>query len=495
MRIPFLDRLSPPTQSEVYQFANDVQRAQAPKTPDKGEYTWTQLAQLSAARVRQRIGVYNPERITHQTFETMSRHHQLAFGLAFIRLPLESVEWYIECEDPDIKAFTTQVIGSVWRGLVKSSLLALERGYAPHEIVWQELSDYRVKDSDLDVDTVMPSAFTFDRIKGVDPEYVTLILDGDRLAGFEQTGISTPIEADKCFWFVNDERYGNLYGRARLVHSYDPWYWQAIMVAFNNRYRERFGQPATVCKAPAGETQTGVDNSGQPVMQNNLDLMQEAGEALLEQSTVTIPSAKNGEAEYSIEYLSDDKRGAEFESIFNKYDAWMLRGLFIPERALTQDTEVGSNSMASTHADMYLLGEESILGDILDAINHQLLPPLLRYNFGANVPECSVASGGFSDDRRAMLKEFFTTMIQSGQAQPAAEELARELGVPMAEGAASEDVVDDLPMGEPEDGNPTGDDGEPDKEELRSAAQTLSEAHHEVKRLLSERKLQDVCSC
>lgn len=495
MKIPFLEKyVSNRVAAEVYEFANEVYGTgkEPPRKPDPGEYTWSLLTQMSAAKVRQRMGVYNPETITDATFTKMGKHHQIAFGLAFVRLPLESVEWWIECENEEIRTFLTQAVKDVWRALIRSCTKALEFGYAPHEIVWRQEANYRVWDKDLSIDVRRPVAYTFDRIKAVEPQYCTLKLDGDRYAGFEQMS-GGDIEAEKSFWFTHDERFGNLYGRSRLVPCYDPWYWSSIIVAFCNRYLERFGTPATVGKAPEGDTETHKDESGNPVLQNNLDLMQAAGEALQEKSVVTLPATGADEPGWSLDYLTDDKRGSEFSEILNKYDTWMLRGLFVPERSLTQDSEVGSNSMADTHANMFLLSEESLLGDVLDAVNRQLIPNLLLYNYGPDAPRAEVCSKGFTDERKQLVKEIFIEMIKGGRAQPATEELARELGVPMAEGSSEEDKIDSTPA--EEDGAAPGDDGEPEKEDLRDAAQTLNEAHREVKRLLSERKLQDVCSC
>src|SRR3989304_3808679 len=99
---------------EVRQFAEDVnQTAPGPKQPPAGELTWSILTQMNASQVKNRIGVYNPETISYTTFAKMAKHHQLAFGTAFIRLPLEKVEWWVECEDNDVTAFLNQTLKPV----------------------------------------------------------------------------------------------------------------------------------------------------------------------------------------------------------------------------------------------------------------------------------------------------------------------------------------------------------------------------------------------
>ncbi len=491
MRIPLLDGMvSRRVADEVRQFAEEVSNKpdKNPRKPPAAQLTFSQLMQYNASAARKRIGVYNPETISYTTFTKMGKHHQLAFGTAFIRLPLEKVEWWVECEDNDISAFLTQALRPIWRRLIKSSMAAIKYGFAPHEIIWKEMNDYRVWDKDKAVDFNMPTAFGFDRIKAVETSSVTLKLEEDRFAGFEQFGAGD-VERSKAFLFTNEEEFGNIYGRSRYVYAYDPWYWSSIMVAFCHRYMERFASPVPVGKVPADFTNVGTLEN--PVDRNNLDLMQETLEAVREGSPVTIVSTSEGEAEWSIDLLTDDKRASEFKDLFDLYDAWMLRALFVPERALTQDAEVGSNSMASTHADMFIMSEESLIKDVADAVTDLLIPNLLLYNFGANAPEATVEVEGFTSDRKQLLKEIFVTMISSGQARPAAEELARELGVPMSEDAAEDDEADsgsEDPEGKPAPEQPT-------EKDVREAAATLSETHSEVRRLLSERKLQDARGC
>lgn len=491
MRIPGIDNLvDRKLAAALTEYANTANTKEVPRKPPAGELTFSRLMQFNASQVKQRIGVYNPETITFQTLDKMSKHHQIGFGTAFIQMPLETVDWWIDCEDDDINSFLQQALGDVWRRLVKSAMKAVTFGCAPHEIVWAEQQAYRVWNEDLKVDNTMPLAYVFDRIKAVDPQYTTLKLEADRFAGFEQMG-GGDVPKEKGFWFTHDEIFGNLYGRSRYIHSYDPWYWSAIVVAFANRYLERSGSPTPKGTAPEGFTNVGTEDN--PDDKNNLDLIQEIAEAVREGAAVSLPSSTAEEAGWDLEYLTDDNRGAAFVPMLEKYDSWMLRGLFIPERALTQDTEVGSNAMASTHADMFIMSEESLISDMADAVSDMIIPSLLLYNFGAKAPRARVKVKGFTDERKGLIKEIFVGMIQSGQAQPAAEELARELDIPMADGAGEQDTTAPTPGGEPPADKQPAD--QPTEQQVRDAAATLSEAHAEVKQLLSERKLADACAC
>lgn len=500
MNIPFLAKyVDRKLAAKVEDYANAVQTGGTPRQPDRGQYTYSQLMQANAANLRERIGVYNPEYISYTTLDKMSKHHQMAFAHAFIRMPLESVDWWVDCEDKDVSAFLQQAIRPIWRKLVKSSCEAVKFGCAPHELVWEQKTDYQVRDKDKSVNNTMQTAFLIAKAKAIDPAYVTLMLQDDDFAGFKQMiGVGGDVAREKAYHFVHDEIFGNIYGRPRFIHSYDPWYWQSIVVGFTNRYLERSGSPISLATAPEGFTATGQDGAGNPIETNNLDLAQAVAEAVREGTAVSLPSAGKDEPQWGLEYLSDDNRGGAFDPVLNKYDTWMLRGMFIPERALTQDAAVGTNAMAGTHGDMFIMSEESLIADIADAVNEYIIPQLLLYNFGAGAPEAYVKVKGFTDERKQMIKEIFVTMIEAGFAQPAAEELARELDIPMSAGAAQADVQ--TPPAAPgtkpasdQPAVPAKADTPATKADVQAAAKTLTEVHSEVVHLLSDRKLSDAC--
>src|SRR3972149_5572879 len=114
-----------------------------------------------------------------------------------------------------------------------------------------------------------------------------------------------------------------------------------------------------IVKFPLGQTKDGTDHA---------DIALEMGKALIGESVIAIPSTtyENTPPKWDLNYLLDDKRGEMFLSALTFFENKMLRGMFVPERTITQDSssKAGSYSLSQTHADMFLLGEEALLVDI-----------------------------------------------------------------------------------------------------------------------------------
>jgi hypothetical protein len=109
----------------------------------------------------------------------------------------------------------------------------------------------------------------------------------------------------------------------------------------------------------------------------------------------------------------------------------LLRALFVPERTLTQQGGAGSYALAKAHLDVFLLSEDGLIADIEDHINLHLLPKLMAYNFGSELNSPRLHIARLSTESRELVAEVFMELVRSGKAQPSAELLADELGVPL----------------------------------------------------------------
>ena len=236
------------------------------------------------------------------------------------------------------------------------------------------------------------------------------------------------IPVEKSFIFTHDkgDSFGNLFGVSRLKPAYDVWYWWISLVQFMMRYFERKGTPPVIVKFPLGQTKDGTDHA---------DIALEIGKALIGESVIAIPSKtyENTPPMWDINYLLDDKRGEMFLSALTFFENKILRGMFVPERTITQDSssKAGSYSLSQTHADMFLLGEEALLVDIENQINRYVVRRLVEYNFGAKAPQCYIKIERITDARKGFLKEIFMQMVKTGTAIPAAREIADVVGVPL----------------------------------------------------------------
>src|SRR5690606_6978657 len=74
--------------------------------------------------------------------------------------------------------------------------------------------------------------------------------------------------------------------------------------------------------------------------------------------------------------------GSEFVDMLKHFESLMLRGWIVPERTVT-DGQFGTRAEGETHADLAMLMAEETLNDMLQAVNEQVVDPLLLVNSGA----------------------------------------------------------------------------------------------------------------
>ena len=393
------------------------------------------------------VGIYNPDTIPVDTYIKMKQDPQVAIGIAMIKMPVQSLGWTIECEDPSIRAFVEEAINRVWDKLIASMLTAIDFGFASHEIVWELL--------DIDISSQSSSGrkkthFTgkaelFKKIKPHYPSTIRIRTDSktDEFLGINQQagmgGQLITLDADKCFLFSFGDEFGNFFGNSRLKAAYKSWYWKEVLTQFMLRYFERKGSPATVVTHPIG----GGYNVDGTEYDNSEIALRIAGN-LVENSSVTLPyeTDRDGNNQWNIDYLKDDRRGEMFVNALNYFSAQILRGLLTPERVMTQDLSTGSFSMASSHAEIFLLSLEGLSKEVAGSINRQLIPQLIEFNFKPKkIVSCRIRIEKIQYDRRRILKEIMVEVIRNigtwakaGKApniMPSLEQMSDVLGVPI----------------------------------------------------------------
>jgi hypothetical protein len=138
---------------------------------------------------------------------------------------------------------------------------------------------------------------------------------------------------------------------------------------------------------------------------------------MIENSVVTLPyeETKDGRSnKWDVAYLHDEKRGTMFTDAIVHLETQILRGLLVPERVVTQDISTGSYSMAATHAEAFLLSQEGLTTAMEDAVNEQLIPPLVEFNFKPKSRiSCKLHIEGLQHDRKRLLKELFIEMVRN----------------------------------------------------------------------------------
>jgi phage gp29-like protein len=346
-------------------------------------------------------------------YRKMRLDGQVSAGLSVVKLPVMSRRFHVVADSDEVAEFVKKTLEPVWRDLIRGALLALDYGFAVMEKVWAEDANGKL---------------VYARFKDPDPESLELEVDdrGNFVGVSQQPG--QRIDADKAFLYTHRLEHGNLYGISRLRPAYPYWRTKEIIYLFLNRYLERKGNPPVVVKYPPRVTPS---NTG-PQTDKNARAALELGGKLLENSAVAVPHDvdSHGHQTWGVSYLEDDPRVAMFLEYIDHLNKMILRSLFVPDRVLTQEAETGSFALAKVHADIFLMSEEGLITDIEAAVNEQIVKPLIDYNFGPEM-RSRIIIERFNEQDRELLKDVFLRTVESGEARPAAEELAERLGVPL----------------------------------------------------------------
>ena len=361
---------------------------------------------------------YNPETIDVDTFTLMKRDPQLAVGLSVIKLPILALNWRVECDDEKIGKTVEWALKKIWRDLIKSSMSAVEYGFSSHEKVW-ERSNVKVSSTQEDGKENIyynGDLVYYKKIKPHHPESIKMKFDDKQnLIEIIQEGEGANIEVilplRKTFLFTNDKEFGNPFGVSRLKNAYKIWYWKELLYQFMMQYYERRGTPPTVITAPPGKS---TDSSGTQV--DNMELALMLGSSLISSGVAVIPYQPDREGKgnmWSIDLLTDDARGPMFIEVIKHMDARCLRAIYVPEDVLTHESG-GGYSSSSVHADVFLMSEKGLISDLEEAIDTQIVIPLVDSNYPPEKRKpCHVKMDPLDWNRKIALKEIFIEMLRN----------------------------------------------------------------------------------
>lgn len=382
------------------------------------------------------LGQYNPDEIPLQTYDRMRWDGQLRLGLMTIKLPIMSRNFWVSCEDKDIRAFVQQNLKEIWRSYIKSTLSALDFGFAPHEKVWMVAENYRVYNKELKVDYTK-DLFKYKTIKDLCQKTVTMeYADKMKFNGFWQNknrANQVYIKPEKAFVFTHDKEWGNIYGWSRMKPAYDYWYVYWVLDAWHQRWLQKRGIPPVVVKYPVGKSQ--INTSGAPVYKDNADIARDAAKSMQPDSIVTLPSdeikTQSGRTGgWSVETFQDTTRIDAFVEAKEQLDIRKLRAILVPERAITQDTSTGSFKMAESHLWIMMETLKGLIGDIADHTNEYIVPQLVSYNFGDNAPKATVEIEEIGRELTSALFEIYLGLVQTGKAYPGIKKMEELLNIP-----------------------------------------------------------------
>ena len=357
--------------------------------------------------------IYNKEQIPYSTFIEMEDDAQIKAVLTVIKAPLTNVKWKIKCESNEIRKFITDDLEPMWGDLVYTLLNAINFGFQVFEAVFER-----------------GKWISYAKILDIHPETVYLKIDEQgNFDGFQQqtTKGKVTIPKEKARIFCVDKRFGNWYGRSRLRSAYFYWFLDKYTYDFENIYLERYAQPLMVGKAPPGKSPTSTAKA-----EDNIDLMLNLLKALQNSSVVALSSEmdpKTKEAKWDIEMLEALRRGADFIARHRHLDIMKSRGIFAPDLVFSAPVGGASYALAKEHADVFIGAEEAILKGIKSFMDHQHIPPLVKYNFGLKAPRVTWEYETISSSTKRTLSDLVRVLVASGQTELDQEWLEAAVGM------------------------------------------------------------------
>jgi len=380
--------------------------------------------------------------LTTPIIRKMRRHHQVSSCLLVQSLPLVRADWSIECDDDDVRERLTAAYRAIAFDVHRSMTKALPWGYSPNALTWSYREDLR--------------GVYVTEIRDLEPaSCAPLTDDAGTLDGFEQRASlgeqADAIEQLYSLWIVEGIESGNYYGRSILDAALDPWADFCAFRAFHARYLERFGEPVVMCRAPAGKSianrleieaaAAAGQTPPEPVLEDNLDTVQQLGQNLRHHTVVTLPSTllfgpdgKPTGYAWQLEYLeAQPGGGADFVAALAETDKRIARAMFVPDLLANNDSATGSNALGQTHKSVWTDSVEGRLDDYSRQITAQLIEPMRRLNFGDGSAPARLVFAPLSDEQLDRDWQLVVSLVESGRLPVDARALAEQYGLPVLE--------------------------------------------------------------
>lgn len=333
------------------------------------------------------LGPYTPMRVDNWVLKLMRDDPQIKLGRKAIRAPFFGITYRLRGGTPETRGFVKRVLleTPLFDPLVRSILNSLDFGYQSHEIVWDmDDVEFQVDGPRSAPTKTLRGAYVIREFADLDPERVQIQVDDfERFAGILYLG-NQILPPEKCLHAVHDLEWRNWHGTSTLKAAYNPWYWCAWLYCYLVRYQETKVNPPIVGTAPSDRRYEDDRARANQDARDSRDLLGAEVMSLRNGSNAILPwePDEKGNNKWSLRILEDSGRTEQFLTAINHMQALKLRGLCLPERIATQDTETGSFAMVREHVDMFLMVLEEIKQATLIPALNQVAAALVRYNFG-----------------------------------------------------------------------------------------------------------------
>jgi hypothetical protein len=292
--------------------------------------------------------------------------------------------------------------------VISRMALAVRDGYKVFEKVW-EPKDGKIRLKRLAYRSTLCTNFTYDThgvIKGAkqltsfnnvlyDVEW-----DKDKIAYFIYNAEENPYKGESDFYpvFYHYDKKHKLYAIAHLAYQLNAC-------------------PIRIGTHPA--------NMGKEELEKFRNALKSLGTTVV----MTFPNT------CAVDKFESDRKLTEFLGLIQHHDGMMSRVFLTQFMNLGQEGRGGSYALSSDQSDLFLMSLMSLLFDIADVFNVQVIPQLIDWNFGTDKYPKLVFTP-FSDTIRTAIMDTFKTILAARFPQVTPEmvlelekKVAEELGL------------------------------------------------------------------
>lgn len=332
----------------------------------------------------------------------------IAIGMETITAPILAASWkYVAKEDAPDEA--VELIRETFEpqrvDILRDAIRSVWMGWYPFEKVWGP------RDSRIAI-----------TLRGLLPELCRVMVDKQTkmLAGVLAGDVELNLLKS---WLITYDREGdNFYGRSRFRNIINAWHeW--------NEIAKKAGQLATKAAAiiPIVHYPAGVGQDAQGASRSNAEMMSMILTQLQSARGIGLPNLAGdpgqlmanpelaGKSSWVISFLEAAGAAQSLSGLTDRQrylDSLKLRGLFVPERVVTEG-QFGTKAEAETHTDSMILSCERLHADIVRSLNRDGgVRDVLVANFGERAREwVEVQPSPLDDKKRAIFKQIFSAVL------------------------------------------------------------------------------------
>ena len=349
---------------------------------------------------------YNPDDLVGrkglEVYSAMCKDAQVKACLAIKKASVLSRGWEIQpvksdgARGKEVAEFCSWALEEM-KGSVLTALWnicdAIAKGYSIQNLVWQVIKTgkWAGKWSPLFLKSKDPGDWGFD----VD-EY-------KNITALRHYLDDKTFDVSQFVVYSYNPEYSNPYGVSDLRSCYRNWWSKDLLTRFWNLYLEKYGSPTV-----KGSYRRGTPKAAQAELLKVLSKIQQ-------QSAVVIPE------DMKAELLETIRQGDVGYRIAVEFHNKEIAKSILNMTLITDDSSQGISSfaMAKVHLDVLRMCLKGLKLDLEETVmKEQVLRPMVRYNFGVDVPVPNFSLGPMEDRELAPLSTGIKNLVDCGVLDP-----------------------------------------------------------------------------